>query len=208
MLHGISAHTDRADHWCESGLDFFVEAIQADFVQSLLNTVARLMKEKDLPALMIGGHAVTALGHARATFDLDLLIPRSAAGDWNAALCGLSYRLFAESDNFHQYEAPADFPLPPIDLMLVDDEVFLVLEQAKLPTQPIAVPCVEAMIALKLHAASQRARNEAEKDWADIIALCKAHKLSLDDADFRAMIQRHGGSKAVQRIEDSIADGN
>jgi hypothetical protein len=74
-LHGISAHTDRADHWCESGLDFSVEAIQADFVQSLLNTVARLMKEKELPVLMIEGHAMTALGHARAKFDLDLLIP-------------------------------------------------------------------------------------------------------------------------------------
>ena len=34
-------------------------------MQSLIDTVANLMREEDLPALMIGGHAVTALGHPR-----------------------------------------------------------------------------------------------------------------------------------------------
>lgn len=164
------------------------------------------MDEKKLPALMIGGHAVTALGHPRATFDLDLLIPRTASDAWKVALHELSYRLFAMSDNFHQYEAPPDFPLPPIDLMLVDDDVFRILEQAKMPTQPIAVPSVEAMIALKLHATRQRTRSEAEKDWSDIIALFKAHNLALDDPDFRAMIQRHGETNAIQRIADSLAE--
>ena len=36
-------------------------------MESFLTTVAALIREKQLPALMIGGHAVTALGHPRAT---------------------------------------------------------------------------------------------------------------------------------------------
>ncbi|MEO8614764.1 MAG: hypothetical protein ABI600_06455, partial [Luteolibacter sp.] len=100
-------------------------------MESFLTTVARLMAEKDLPALMIGGHAVTALGHPRATFDLDLLIPRSSAGNWKTELTKLRFRLFAESPNFQQYEASPELPLPPLDLMLVDDAVFLTLEQTR-----------------------------------------------------------------------------
>jgi hypothetical protein len=91
-------------------------------------------------------------------------------------------------------------------MMLVDDDVFRILEQSKKPTQPITVPSVEAMIALKLHATCQCTRSEAEKDWSAIIALFKAHNLSLDDADFRAMIQRHGGTNAIQRIAHSLAE--
>lgn len=91
-------------------------------MESFLTTVARLIREKELPALMIGGHAVTALGHPRATFDLDLLIPRPSASAWKTELAKLGYAPFAESANFIQLEVKSDFPLPPVDLMLVDPE--------------------------------------------------------------------------------------
>lgn len=46
---------------------------------------------------MIGGHAVTALGHPRATFDLDLLIQKSSSVIWKNELAQLSYQPFSES---------------------------------------------------------------------------------------------------------------
>ncbi len=177
-------------------------------MQSFLTTISKLIEEKNLPALMIGGHAVTALGHPRATFDLDLLIPRSAAGRWKAELSNLHYRIFAESPNFHQFEAPPEFPLPPVDLMLVDEEVFRTLELTKANSKPIATPGVVAMIALKLHAINQPARDNVEKDWSDVLALVKAHQLSLDDPDFSATIRKHGGETAINRIQASILGGN
>jgi hypothetical protein len=174
-------------------------------VKPLLNRIADLMAEQSLPGLMIGGHAVTALGHARATYDLNLLIPRSAAMAWRAALSALSYRVFAESDNFHQYEATQDFPLAPMDLMLVDDDVYALMEQTKQSSPPIATPGAKAMIALKLHATRNRSVIDAEKDWSDIFALIRIHQLTLDDADFSAIIQRHGGSAAIDRIKATLA---
>ena len=177
-------------------------------MQSFLTTIFRLIEEKNLPALMIGGHAVTALGHPRATFDLDLLIPRSAAGKWKAELSNLRYRIFAESANFHQFEAPPEFPLPPVDLMLVDDGVFQTLELTKTNSKPIATPGAVAMIALKLHAIKQPARDHVEKDWSDVLALVKAHQLSLDDPDFSATVLKHGGETAIKRIQASIFGGN
>lgn len=163
------------------------------------------MAEQSLPGLMIGGHAVTALGHARATFDLDLLIPRSAAMAWRSALSTLSYRIFAESQNFHQYEATQDFPIAPLDLMLVDDDVYTLMEQTKQSSPPIATPSAVAMIALKLHASKNRSAIDAEKDWSDIFALMRIHQLTLDDAEFAAIVQRHGGSDAINRIKATLA---
>ena len=174
-------------------------------MKSLLNRIADLMAEQSLPGLMIGGHAVTALGHARATFDLDLLIPRSAAMAWRSALSALSYRVYAESQHFHQYEASQDFPLAPLDLMLVDDDVYALMEQTKQSSPPIATPSAQAMIALKLHATKNRSAIDAEKDWSDIFALMRIHQLSLDDADFAAMVRRHGGNDAIEKIRAAFA---
>jgi len=131
-------------------------------MESFLTTIARLMADKNLPALMIGGHAVTALGHARATFDL----------------------------------------------MLVDDEIFKILEMSKSSSSPIATPGASAMIALKLHAIHQPSREDTAKDWSDVLALVKVHQLSLDDPEFAAIVFKHGGENAVQRIQAALAGGN
>lgn len=175
---------------------------------SLLDTLAKLMHEHSLPGLLIGGHAVTVLGYPRATFDVDLLIPRSSAELWGKCLLSISYRAFAISANFQQYEAINDFPLPPIDLMLVDDDVYEVLYATKIDAKPIFVPHVQSMIALKLHATKHRNPDDAEKDWQDILALCKAHQLTLDDVAFRDMILRHGGETALGRIKAALTGGN
>lgn len=177
-------------------------------MQSFLTTISQLIEEKGLPALMIGGHAVTALGHPRATFDLDLLIPQSSAGKWKTELLKLHYRIFAESANFHQFEATANLPLPPLDLMLVNDEVFQTLELTKIDSKPIATPGVVAMIALKLHAIQQPARDNVEKDWSDVLALVKTHQLSLDDPAFSATVFKHGGESALKRIQAASSGRN
>lgn len=177
-------------------------------MESFLNTVSKLIREKQLPALMIGGHAVTALGHPRATYDLDLLIPRTSAQAWRSALSALGFSAYAETPNFIQFEANASLPLPPVDLMLVDDDVFESLSSAKNNSSPIPTPAVEAMIALKLHAINQPARENTAQDWADVFALIRANNLSLDDPAFSAIVSKHGGAAATERIRTEIPGGN
>ena len=77
--------------------------------------------------------------------------------------------------------------------MLVDDEVYHVLAKDKADTQPIPTPNAMAMIALKLHAITQPGREDTAKDWSDVLALTKAHGLSLDDEEFSAIDLAHGG---------------
>lgn len=169
-------------------------------MEHLLVELGRIAREKNLPVLLIGGHAVTVHGHPRATFDVDLLIPRSDAEAWKACLAPLGYRLFAENRQFIQFEAVGSLPLPPVDLMLVEENVFRALEATREDREPLAVPGLRALIALKLHAASQASRDDRDKDWSDVFQLMTTHGLDLDDGEFAAMVLRHGGEAAIERI--------
>lgn len=42
--------------------------------------------------------------------------------------------------------------------------------------------------------------------WSDIIALIRVHHLSLDDAEFHAMVLRHGGIEGIERIKQALAE--
>jgi len=176
-------------------------------MEHLLTTIKKLMTEHELPALLIGGHAVTAIGHPRATFDIDLLIPHKNAEQWKNTLGNLHYRLFSESKNFLQFESASELPLPALDLMLVEQDVFESLQAGQTDHQPIPTPSPEAMIALKLHAINQPAREDTAKDWSDIFAIISAQSLSLDDPDFSAIVQKHGGEEAVQKISNHLNGG-
>ena len=80
-------------------------------------------------------------------------------------------------------------------------------ELTKIDLKPLATPGVVSMIALKLHATRQPSRDHVEKDWSDVLALVKAHQLSLDDPDFSATVLKHGGETAIKRIQASILGG-
>src|SRR5262249_664844 len=80
------------------------------------------LNEAGVPFLVIGGHAVVLHGHLRNTLDLDLLIADSKLAMARAALIKLGYRTYFETDAFLQLQAPEH--LPPLDLMIVDDQTF------------------------------------------------------------------------------------
>ena len=82
------------------------------------------------------------------------------------------------------------------------------MQEARVDTQPISTPNVVALIALKLHAIKQPGREDTAKDWSDVIALTKAHSLSLDDEEFSATILKHGGKSAIERIREAVSGGN
>ena len=174
-------------------------------MEHLLTSLAHLMEEHDLPALLIGGHAIIALGHPRSTFDVNLLIPRSAASAWKEHLGRHQYQVFAENRNFIQLESAPSIPLPALDLMPVDEVVFKTLRTSRTQNKPIPSPSPQAMVALKLHAINQPGREDIEKDWSDILAIIDAQSLTLDDPEFSDTVLKHGGENAIAKIADHLA---
>lgn len=170
-------------------------------MQTFLDTLSAKMDEQRLPALLIGGHAVIALGVARATYDVDLLIPRDAADAWKETLQLLGLKLYHDSGNFLQFESPKDWPLPPVDLMLVDRETFEKLDQQHSPAVgKLFSPSLAGLIALKLHSARQRTGNDRERDLTDIEALIASHHLNLQEGEIADIIQRYGDAEAIKRL--------
>ena len=99
-----------------------------------------------------------------------------------------------------QFEAKPDWPLPAIDLMLVDPDVFGSLQTERVETSTIPTPSVTSLIALKLHAIRQPSRSNNNQDWTDILALIDVHQLTLDDSTFSAIVSKHGGTDGITRI--------
>ena len=111
-------------------------------------------------------------GHLRNTFDLDLLIADSALAKARSALNGLGYRTYFETDAFLQLQAPEN--LPPIDLMIVDDQTFNLIEAT---------------------------RRNTETDWQDIVSLLPVTNRDLEDPELISpdVGSRHSPAKSVYR---------
>jgi len=170
---------------------------------SFLETLSNLVEERGLKALLIGGHAVTALGFPRATYDVDLLIPETESEKWETALISLGLKKIHESSAFLQFQAPRNWPLPPVDLMRVDAQTWDRLATDSKPAVGyLSTPSALSMIALKVHAAIQPSRAEdKERDWSDIFGLIRAQQIPLNDPALREIITTYGRSTALARLD-------
>jgi len=79
-------------------------------------------KEPALRFLVIGGYAVAAHGHTRATFDVDFLVRRAEREAWTARIAAAGLKLFGESNVFAQFSQPQGGD--GLDLMFVSAPTF------------------------------------------------------------------------------------
>jgi hypothetical protein len=170
-------------------------------------SVLRVLCAVQTPYLVIGGHAVTFHGYPRNTFDLDLLVAETGLPVLRQALEQIGYREFFATDAFLQMEAPRQ--LPPIDLMIVDQGTFDLLEGTSqtrsLDGEPIKVPDALRLIALKLHAARDARRTTREIDWLDIAQILQANQINFENPEFQAILREHGGPQAPARIRSYLS---
>jgi hypothetical protein len=175
---------------------------------AIFGTVFRSLQERQVPFLLIGGHAIVLLGHPRNTFDLDLLIPESSLENAREALLGLGYQKYFETGAFLQLTPPSS--LAPVDLMIVDDATFIRLkafaEQRTFDGETVSIPDALRMVALKLHATRSTSRLRREIDWEDIAGILRTAKKSLDDPEYQEIVFRYGGSEAIAEIRRRIGD--
>jgi len=122
-------------------------------------------------------------------------------------LVKLGYRTYFETDAFLQLQAPEN--LPPLDLMIVDDQTFARIEVTAdwkvLDGREIRVPDALRLIALKLHATRDRARRTTETDWQDIVGLFKTINRNLEDPEVRTIISQYGGPQALTEIRRRLS---
>jgi len=168
--------------------------------------VCRALTEAGVPFVVIGGHAVVLHGHQRNTFDLDLLVAEVSLAPVRAALQGLGYRPYFESEAFLQLTAPSF--LPPLDVMVVDERTFQQVvrsgESRVLDDEQILIPDAKRLIAMKLHALKAVTRARREQDWADIVGVIRATNQAIEDTELREIIDRYGPSGAFAELRQRL----
>jgi hypothetical protein len=173
-------------------------------MQETLRRIIESAKARELPFLLIGGHAVILYGFARNTIDIDLLVPTKCRSAWLNLMGELGFRFYHGTGAFAQFE-PEDKSITSVDLMFVDDHTWDILSEApvmkSLAGHDVRLPRPEHLVALKLHAAKGPDRSRPESDWEDIRQIVQICGLNIGNPEFRAMVLRYGGEGAIHRIE-------
>lgn len=147
-----------------------------------------------MPFLIIGGYAVGAHGHTRATFDVDFLVRSANRDEWFARLAAAGLKLFAQTKAFAQFsQAQAGDGL---DLMFVDEATFDRMWQAAVMRDfggtQARIPCLDHLLALKLHALKQSLAHRTAKDAEDVEILVRRNGLDLRDPRYQELFLKHG----------------
>jgi hypothetical protein len=156
-----------------------------------------------LPFLVIGGHAVNAHGYSRVTQDLDILVARERRSEWCAALEAKGFGLSYDGGAFLQTTPPQECRWP-LDLMLVNQRTFAEMQAAsqevEMGGRRCRLPCLDHLLALKLHVLKQRLSHRGFKDFMDVLSLVQANKLDVRGDSFRALCEKYGGRDIYERI--------
>jgi hypothetical protein len=168
-----------------------------------LRAIAAGAGEKSLPFLLAGGHAVIAHGHARTTFDLDLMIRRDDREKWVSLAHELGYTTLREGPTFVQFNAESSASQP-LDLMLVNDETFRKLLEDSVPGPPsisgVKLVSLRHLLALKCHAIKHGHPGRIVKDADDVIHLVEANGLDMSAPDIRELFMKHGTEELYEKV--------
>lgn len=153
--------------------------------------------------LVIGGYAVSAHGHTRATFDVDFLIRRSDREVWKAKADSIAMKPKAESNTFIQFH-PIKPGVDPLDLMIVSDEVFEKMRSAaelkQFGTAQALVPSLDHLLALKLHVLKQGLAHRTYKDAEDVQMLIRRNNLDITTAKYEELFLKYGSREIYETI--------
>ena len=160
----------------------------------LADYVRMANEDPALRFLVIGGYAVAAHGHVRATFDVDFLADRSERDRWYSRVEKWKLNVVASNDVFAQL-APssggADF-----DLMFVGPETFQPMfaggVERSFGEVSAKVPSLEHLLALKLHVLKQEIPHRFSKDAEDIETLIRRNNVNLQRQLIKELFLKHG----------------
>ena len=159
-----------------------------------------------LRSVVIGGWAIGAHGHARATFDVDLMIRQADRAAWIERVKARGLKLFQESKVFAQFTQSTGDGL---DLMCVNDQTFEKIwdasEERSFGEVKARVPCLDHLLALKLHALRQNSPHRTSKDADDVEVLLRRHQINLADTHYKALFLKHGTQNSTKPSSDSCA---
>jgi predicted nucleotidyltransferase len=174
----------------------------------LFQTINLEARNRKLEFLVIGGLAVNFHGYSRDSADLDLLIRREVREQWLAMFAELGYSVDKEKDAFIQLSPPKEGAWP-VDLMMVREPTFRpMLENGKeveMFGARMLIPCLEHLLALKLHALKHSHLGRFLKDFLDVENLVRVNKVNLRSNKIRQLFAKYGTMELYEKVSQALA---
>lgn len=175
----------------------------------ILRSIALYTEGRDMPFLVIGGHAVNAYGISRQTADIDLVVPLETKSQWLELMSKLKYSKGQNDDRFARFR-PESLANWPIDLMFVDGATFSKLyvdaEEVSFGYAIALIVSVRHLIALKIHALKHYQEHRFTKDYLDIVGLLRTQKSGLTDDDLRQLCERYANRELFEKLKRDVSD--
>jgi len=170
----------------------------------ILDSIHQLAESNNLEFVLIGGHAINAIGDRRQTRDVDLLVCEADKELWKKILLDMDYELFNDSKAFMQFN-PEKLEEWPLDILLVNEKTFneLIASASSVNVggkKDVLIPSNNHLIAMKLHTLKQGDEIRRLKDLLDIITLVRHGNIDIESDDFKIMCQDFASNEVYEEI--------
>lgn len=173
----------------------------------ILRSIALYVEDKDLPFILIGGHAINAYGISRQTGDIDLLIRSNDANRWQELMTKLKYNTTQVDTKFIRYLSE-NIAAWPIDFMLVDNETFDKFQSesqfVEVGVANVRVVSRRHLVLLKLHALKVFLEHRFAKDFNDVLLLLKQKETGITAEELEPICLKYATSDLLEKIKREL----
>lgn len=177
----------------------------------ILRSISLYTESKNMPFVLIGGHAINVYGLPRQTGDIDLLVPLRDKEHWQVLLSKLKYSVFQSSDNFLRSKSET-LAAWPIDLMFVDPQSFEKIYSAAIlksdELYDVKVVSAEHLIMLKIHALKTYQEHRWAKDYNDLLFLLEMEDIKITKEELKSLCLKYANLELYNRLASDLATKN
>lgn len=170
---------------------------------TVFHLIASIFDKAGVSCVLIGGFAVNYYKVTRQTADIDFLITKDDFEKIVPSLEKEGYKQDSVQEVFARLKSDNVY-LMDLDFMFVDKETLDKISKAGkeigIARNKFIIPCVEHLLALKLHSIKYNPKLRENKDWPDIVDLIRNNKVDIKDIKFKELCLKYGTEELYRKI--------
>ena len=174
---------------------------------TVFHLVSDLIHQKGIRCLLIGGFAVNYYKVTRQTADIDFLTTKEDFEKISGLLEEEGFKREDVQEVFARLKAEGSY-LMDIDFMFVDtetlDKMIKESKEIKIAGQKLTVPCLDHLIALKMHALKYNPKVREYKDLSDIVELVRVNQVNAKGDSFKKLCLKYGTEELYRKILERV----
>ncbi|MFH1440716.1 MAG: nucleotidyl transferase AbiEii/AbiGii toxin family protein [Candidatus Omnitrophota bacterium] len=170
---------------------------------TVFHLISAVCRKANVACVLIGGFAVNYYKVTRQTADADFLITKDGYEKILNLLETEGFKQDYTQEVFARLTAEKPYFID-LDFMFVDketlDKIIKEGKKAEIAGQKFMVPCLNHLIALKLHAIKHNPHAREFKDFLDIAELIKVNKIDIKNNNFKNLCLKYGTEDFYNKI--------